>query len=256
MPCSARIFTSSAMECPRRLAFSRAISTEIATSPATCFLLEVAAGRDGNDRTSVALSFPRNCRLRDRNSELFVISTVTVSRKGMAFLARNTKRSSVDGLSPAILFRKIITLFPVFSPAFFPAFSHCPLFSRSRGSIACARRALRFGALHSLALGTLSPRQQQHLLFGHECLVLVIGANNALHQVMSHHIGFVEVNERQAFHALQYVNRFQQTAAPRVGQIDLRDVSGNHRFGVESEAGNEHLHLFGSGVLRFVENYK
>src|SRR5258708_15197027 len=240
------------MECPRRLAFSRAISTEIATSPATCFLLEVAAGRDGNDRTSVALSVPRNCRLRDRNSELFVISTFTVSRKGLAFLAGNTKRSSVEGLSPAILFRKIITFFP----AFFPAFTNGPLFSRSRGSIACARRALRFGFLHSLALGTLSPRQQQHLLFGHECLVLVIGANNALHQVMSHHIGFVEVNERQAFHALQYVDRFQQAAAPRVGQINLRDVSGNHRFGVESEAGNEHLHLFGSGVLRFVENYK
>jgi len=94
------------------------------------------------------------------------------------------------------------------------------------------------------------------LLFGHERLVLVVGADNALHQVMPHYIGFVEVNEGQAFDALQYIDRFQQAAAPRVRQIDLCDVSGDHRFGVESEAGDEHLHLFRSGVLRFVEDHK
>lgn len=65
----------------------------------------------GNDNTSVGLSIFRNCRLRQRNSRLLVTSTFTVSRKRIAFLALNTNRSSVGGLSPAILFRKIITLF-------------------------------------------------------------------------------------------------------------------------------------------------
>jgi len=58
--------------------------------------------------------------------------------------------------------------------------------------------------------------------------VFIIGANNALHQVMPHHIGFVEVNEGQAFHAMQNVHRFQQPAAACVGQIDLCYVAGNH----------------------------
>ena len=65
---------------------------------------------DGNDNTSVALSFPRNRRLRDRNSWLFVTNTFTVSRKWTARLARRTKRSSVDGLNPVIFFRRITNL--------------------------------------------------------------------------------------------------------------------------------------------------
>jgi hypothetical protein len=88
------------------------MSAEIATSPATRLDLLRSSCGDGNDNTSVALSAPRNRRLRARNSGLFVTNTFTVPRKWITRLARNTKRSSVDALNPAILFRKITNLFP------------------------------------------------------------------------------------------------------------------------------------------------
>jgi hypothetical protein len=39
-----------------------------------------------------------------------------------------------------------------------------------------------------------------------------------------------------------------------LGQIDLRHVAGDDRLGTDADAGEEHLHLFRRGVLRFVEN--
>jgi len=111
IPCSVRIFISVATECPRRLALSRAISAETARSPASCFALARFIRGSGNDNTSVGLSFPRNRKLSERSSWLLVTSTFTVPRKRTARLARNKKRSSVDGLSPAILFRRITNFY-------------------------------------------------------------------------------------------------------------------------------------------------
>ena len=37
-------------------------------------------------------------------------------------------------------------------------------------------------------------------------------------------------------------------------QVDLGDVSGDHGLGPEADAGEEHLHLLGGGVLRLVED--
>jgi len=83
------------------------------------------------------------------------------------------------------------------------------LFSRGfPGSVECALRlkALQFRVLR---VGVFPAGQQQHLLLGDVRLMLVIGADDALHQVMTHNVGFVEVNECQSFHSLQNVDRFQ-----------------------------------------------
>jgi len=58
----------------------------------------------------------------------------------------------------------------------------------------------------------------------------------------AHHIGFVEVNEGQAFHAMQNVHRFQQPAAACLANRSVLR-RGNHRLELKSEAGDEHLHL-------------
>src|SRR5208282_3384305 len=65
-----------------------------------------------------------------------------------------------------------------------------------------------------------------------------------------------EMNEGQAFDSIQNVDRFQQAAAAGVGQVDLRNVSGDDGFGIKSETGDEHFHLLGSGVLCLVENHE
>src|SRR5208337_3408825 len=84
--------------------------------------------------------------------------------------------------------------------------------------------------------------------------VLVVGANDALHQVMTHHIALVEMHEGESVYALQNLDGFDQTAAARRRQVDLRNVAGDHRFGIKSQAGDKHLHLLGGGVLRLVKN--
>src|SRR6516164_4875889 len=48
----------------------------------------------------------------------------------------------------------------------------------------------------SLAIGPVLGIQQGHLLLlCHPRFVFIIGANNALHEMMAHHIAFVKVNE-------------------------------------------------------------
>ena len=39
-----------------------------------------------------------------------------------------------------------------------------------------------------------------------------------------------------------------------LGQVDLGDVAGDHGLGADADAGEEHLHLLGRRVLRFVED--
>src|ERR1700690_306865 len=89
------------------------MSAEIATSPATRLACRRVAGVAGNDSTSVGLFAPRNRWLRDRNSALLVTRTSTGLRSRTARRARNTNRSSVDELNPAIFLRRITTLLPV-----------------------------------------------------------------------------------------------------------------------------------------------
>ena len=46
----------------------------------------------------------------------------------------------------------------------------------------------------------------------------------------------------------------QPGAAAAVGQVDLGHVAGHDDLRAEAEAGEEHLHLLGRGVLRLVED--
>jgi hypothetical protein len=86
------------------------MSAEIATSPATRLACRSVGGAAGNDSTSVDLFAPRNRWLKERNSALLVTKTFTGLRNRTARLTRKTNRSSVDELSPTILFRRITTL--------------------------------------------------------------------------------------------------------------------------------------------------
>ena len=86
--------------------------------------------------------------------------------------------------------------------------------------------------------------------------MLIVGADDALHQVVPHHVAFVKVDEREPFDVLQNVHSFQQAAAPRTGQVNLRDIARDHRLGVESEAGDEHFHLLRGRILGLVEDHE
>ncbi|MNH12414.1 hypothetical protein D3C79_719530 [compost metagenome] len=71
---------------------------------------------------------------------------------------------------------------------------------------------------------------------------------------MAHHVfGFEEV-ERQAIDPLQHFQGVAQAGFGAARQVHLGDVAGHHRLGVEADAGQEHLHLLGGGVLGLVQD--
>ena len=84
--------------------------------------------------------------------------------------------------------------------------------------------------------------------------MLVIGLDDALHEVVADDVALVEINQRDAFDFTDDFDGFDQAGAAVVRQIDLGDVAGYDRLGIEAEAGEEHFHLLAGGVLRFVEN--
>src|SRR5437868_4819446 len=63
-------------------------------------------------------------------------------------------------------------------------------------------------------------------------LLILIRADDALHQVVAHYVSLVEITERQTFHILQDIRRFHQTAALRLRQVNLRYVAGDYGLGV------------------------
>src|SRR5258708_22782188 len=83
---------------------------------------------------------------------------------------------------------------------------------------------------------------QRELLLGFA--VAVVGADDALDELVADYVDVVEVAEADAFYAVEDVEGFEQAGLFGVGQVDLGEVAGDDALGVVAEAGDEHLHLF------------
>ena len=70
---------------------------------------------------------------------------------------------------------------------------------------------------------------------------------------MAHDVAPDEVHEREAVDAGEDAFEADEAAAA-TGHVDLGRVAGDDRLGAEPDAGQEHLHLLGRGVLRLVED--
>jgi len=73
-------------------------------------------------------------------------------------------------------------------------------------------------------------RFAQHSLFRHPSFVLIVSTNDALNQVMPHHIAFVEVHEGETFYVLQDIRSFEETPDPRVKFLMEELVKSLHDF--------------------------
>ena len=85
-------------------------------------------------------------------------------------------------------------------------------------------------------------------------VVFLVGADDALDEVVADDIFFAELGAADAFDPAADFKSFNEAAAFAGRQINLRDVAGDDSFGVEAEARQKHFHLFTGGVLRFVED--
>src|SRR5438876_9908925 len=83
--------------------------------------------------------------------------------------------------------------------------------------------------------------------------VFLVGANDALDEVMANDILFAELRATDAFDFAADFHCFDKAALFAGWQIDLRDVAGDDRFGVEAEAVQKLFHLSAGVVLRFVK---
>jgi len=73
---------------------------------------------------------------------------------------------------------------------------------------------------------------------------------------MTNDVGILKVTEPDSFHTIQHVQRLQKTGPFGVRKIRLGQVARNNGLRVVAQTGDEHLHLLGRGVLRFVHDDK
>src|SRR3954470_15653932 len=88
-------------------------------------------------------------------------------------------------------------------------------------------------------------------------LFLAIGAvirdDDLRDERVTYNVFVREVEELDAVDTGEDVARLAQSRLLAQRKVDLRNASGHHGLRAEAEAGEKHLHLLRSGVLRFVE---
>ena len=86
--------------------------------------------------------------------------------------------------------------------------------------------------------------------------MLLVSGDDGTNQLVAYHVTFVEIDDRNAGNVFQRLKRFDHTGTLVRGQIDLRHIAGDHALGIRTDAREQHEHLLGGGVLRFIENHE
>src|SRR4026208_394837 len=168
------------------------------------FVLESSPA--GNDKTSVALSIPRNCRFKSRirRSE-----TKAMVASGVGFWITASARS----LKVCQRSRSTRTL-------------RCRL---TTSIIVCGQAELDIALLG----------------------VVFVGADDHLHELMTHNVLLGEVNKLDPFQVGKHSFSFNQTASLACRKVDLSHIASNHRFRTKPDTREKHFHLFAGCVLCF-----
>src|SRR5712671_1327239 len=82
----------------------------------------------------------------------------------------------------------------------------------------------------------------------------LVRLDDLLHQLVAHDVAIVEMDERDAVDRADDLHRLDEPRGAPLGQVDLRDIAGDHGFRAEAEARQEHLHLLGRRVLGLVQD--
>ena len=72
---------------------------------------------------------------------------------------------------------------------------------------------------------------------------LVVGLDNALHELVAYDVLLVELHAADAFDISQHSHRLDEARSGGRRQVDLRDVARDDHLRVHAQAGQEHLDL-------------
>ena len=81
----------------------------------------------------------------------------------------------------------------------------------------------------------------------------VVGGDDVGDDAVTNDVAAAQMDEPDSLDASQQLLDAGQAAAPAV-HVHLGDIAGDHSPGAEADAGQEHLHLLGGGVLGLVED--
>ena len=70
---------------------------------------------------------------------------------------------------------------------------------------------------------------------------------------MAHDILFRQIDKLDSFNSGEDLLNFDQSGLAAIRQIDLRYIAGDHRFGLLTYPGEEHLHLRVRRILGLVK---
>ena len=83
-----------------------------------------------------------------------------------------------------------------------------------------------------------------------------IGANDLLHQRMADHVNICKVGKTYSPNTFKNTISFNEAGLFPFRQINLGDIAGDDCFGIKTQPGKEHFHLFMGGILSFIKNNK
>lgn len=86
--------------------------------------------------------------------------------------------------------------------------------------------------------------------------MLLVSADNLSDEFVPDDIGVFKANKAYALDGGEGLDGLDQARFPAVGEIDLGGIARDDTFRFGAKAGEKHKHLFGGGILAFIENNK
>ena len=83
-----------------------------------------------------------------------------------------------------------------------------------------------------------------------------VGVDDVADEPVPDDVGAGQVREVDVLDVAEDLADDPQAALRTPGKVHLGDVTGDHDLRAETEPGEEHLHLFCGGILRFIKNDK
>src|SRR3546814_28814 len=106
----------------------------------------------------------------------------------------------------------------------------------------------------AIASQFVSPGQTPSFCTATSSILALISFDDAPYDGVTHDVGCAEANSGNTVYAFQLRHGVCQPRCAGHGKIDLPGIAADHHPAVFAKTGQEHLHLRGGRVLRFIQD--